>query len=211
MDATSLPPEHPPRPRSHWISLILLSALILVYVVIVNRPSSQPGGTSGPAIGRRLDLVELQGLTGGAGDVTLDDLQGKVTLVNFWGTWCPPCLREFPHLVKLMEPLQKRSGFQAYLVSCGEKDDPELGDLRLHTEQFLASTGASLPIWADQNAATRKAMILRLGLEDMSYPTTLILDRTGTIRGFWQGYHRGAPGEMRELIEELLMDEASNR
>jgi hypothetical protein len=49
------------------------------------------------------------------------------------------------------------------------------------------------------------------GLAGMAYPTTLVLDGTATIRGFWQGYHPRAKDEMAELIEKLLAERVAER
>ena len=49
-------------------------------------------------------------------------------------------------------------------------------------------------------------MVLLLGFPAMAYPTTLIFDRQGVIRGLWQGYHRRAAREMGQLVERLLAE-----
>jgi thiol-disulfide isomerase/thioredoxin len=205
-DATDRPPAA--RPLRIWIALALLAVAALVYTILVP-PHDEPRGTQGPAIGRRLQYLRLEGLTGGAQDVSLADLEGRVTLLNYWGTWCPPCLREFPDIVALDQRFAGRKDFRLYAVSCGEQDDPALDELRKATESFLASRQVDLPTYADQNAASRRAMMLVLGLNQVAYPTTLVLDRQGVIRGFWQGYHPRAAAEMGELVEQLLNEQTA--
>jgi thiol-disulfide isomerase/thioredoxin len=192
-----------------WISLLLLVAAILVYVAIVGGPRRTPSGAEGPAIGRRLPYFRLDPLTGDSRSVSLDDLSGRVTVVNYWGTWCPPCIREFPQIVELAEKFGKHEDFRLYAVSCGGSgSDAEIVELADATRRFLEANKVTLPTYADQNAASRRAMILALDFAngEMAYPTTLILDRTATIRGMWQGYDPRAPHEMAQLIEELLQD-----
>ena len=191
------------RPARFWISLALLAAVIFVYVLLMTNRTRVPQGTTGPAIGRQLGYLQLEGLTAGAAPRTLDDLKGRVTLLNFWGTWCPPCIRELPQIVEISQRFSDRAEFQLLAVSCGEGSDPELGELRDETETFLKARGVTLPTYADQNGATRQAMSLLLNLP-MAYPTTLVLDRDGVIRGFWQGYDVNAGDEMAELVEQLL-------
>jgi thiol-disulfide isomerase/thioredoxin len=205
-DATDAQGQLKSRPVRFWITLSLLAAGLFVYVVLVTTPTPAPSGTEGPAIGRRLASLRLQALSGEARGVSLDDLQDRVTLINFWGTWCPPCLREFPEIVELGLRFAPREDFRLYAVSCGERDDPTLDGLREQTADFLQSRQITMPIYADQNADTRRAMMLTLGLDDLVYPTTLVLDRQGVIRGFWQGYHHGAASEMSELVERLLAE-----
>ena len=208
MDANTPPAEAAPRPVRYWISLALVAAVIFVYVLLMTRRTPSPLGTVGPAIGRRLEVLELQPLTGDAQPVSSSDLAGRVTLVNYWGTWCPPCIREFPDIVEILERYGDRDDFRLYAVSCGQGSDPEIGGLRDETETFLASRGASLPTYADQEGVSRQAMTLLLGVP-MGYPTTLVLDRDGVIRGFWQGYVPRAADEMAAMIEELLAEPAS--
>ncbi|MEX0978027.1 MAG: TlpA disulfide reductase family protein [Pirellulales bacterium] len=205
-DATDTKGQLKSRPVRFWITLALLAAGLFVYILLVTTPTAAPSGTEGPAIGRQLGYLRLEGLSGEARSVSLDDLQGRVTLINYWGTWCPPCLREFPEIVELGLRFAAREDFRLVAVSCGQRDDPTLDELREQTAAFLQSRAVAMPIYADQNAASRRAMMLLLGLEDLAYPTTLVLDRQGLIRGFWQGYHRGAASEMSELVERLLAE-----
>src|SRR5262249_22309983 len=51
--------------------------------------------------------------------LTLDDLKGKVVLLNFWGTWCPPCVHEFPDILSLQQEHRERTDFKVVAVSCG--------------------------------------------------------------------------------------------
>jgi thiol-disulfide isomerase/thioredoxin len=209
MDATEQPPERVPAPESEsrpvrfWISLALLSAVIFAYVLLMTNRTREPQGTTGPAIGRRLGYMQLTGLTGGANPRTLTDLQGRVTLLNFWGTWCPPCIRELPQIVDISQRFAKDADFQLFAVSCGQGRDEDLGTLGAETEAFLQGRAVTLPAYADPQGATRQAMTLLLNVQ-MGYPTTLVLDRQGVIRGFWQGYDPGAGAEMAQLIELLL-------
>ena len=52
-----------------------------------------------------------------APDISEADLKGKVTLVNFWGPWCPACAIEFPHLVELEEHFRGDPNFQFLSIS----------------------------------------------------------------------------------------------
>jgi thiol-disulfide isomerase/thioredoxin len=202
MDAT----QTSSAPRSGvwlWILLAVVAAALLGYLLI-ERPMDEQSGTEGPAIGRRLPYLQLEGLTGDAADVSLDDLQGRVTLLNYWGTWCPPCQREFPHIVETAAVFREQADFRLYAVSCGQGRDADLKALRHETQIFLEVTKASLPTYADENAASRQAMTVGLSLEGFGYPTTVVLDRQGTIRGFWVGYSPGMERVIRALIQNLL-------
>ncbi len=205
MDATGQSNSAATRPARFWISLAGLAAVIFIYVLLMSNRGSMQSGTTGPAIGRSLGYLRFKPLTGNTSPVELADLQGRVTLINFWGTWCPPCIRELPEIVDLSERFAGREAFRLYAVSCGQERDADLAALREETEMFLRARGSKLPTYADQNGATRQALSLTLGIS-MAYPTTLVLDRQGTVRGFWQGYVPGAVDEMGELIDKLLAE-----
>lgn len=210
MDATQRTATEPEpdsgRPARFWISLAALSAVILIYIVLVNSRGSQSTGLTGPAIGRSLGYLELQPLVGEAKPAALADLHGHVSLLNFWGTWCPPCIRELPEIVGLAERYAARDAFRLYAVSCGQGDDRDLALLRAETEAFLAARNVELPIYADESAVTRRALSLSLAVP-LGYPMTIVLDRSGKIRGFWQGYDSRAARDMARLIDQLLADD----
>ena len=82
-------------------------------------------------------------------------LSGKITLLNFWGTWCPPCRRELPGLARLSARLSNEPRFQLIAVSCGGGARDDLDQLRGDTAAFLESTGIEISAWADPSGVTR--------------------------------------------------------
>ncbi len=188
------------------LALLFVAALVLAYLAWHGgfRDGGAGGGTTGPAIGQKLPHLALEPLTGDAPRVTFNDLTGRVTVLNFWGTWCPPCRREFPHVVALRERLQGRPEFQLWAVSCGQEDDRDLAELRAATESFLRAQPAGLPTYADVGGETRRSLIMGLRLDGFAYPTTLVIDQAGTVRGFWQGYVSGMELEVAALVDSLL-------
>jgi cytochrome c biogenesis protein CcmG/thiol:disulfide interchange protein DsbE len=154
-----------------------------------------------PAQQAKLADIDLQPLVNGGQPLGMAELRGKVVLLNFWGTWCPPCRVEFPHLVELSHQWADSPRFQAVLVSCstGAENVPEL---RRQTLSFLKNNPAKLPIYADTHWRTRKAVSNAVGFR--GYPTTLVLDGEGQIRGKWVGYGSDTVVEIDNLIRELL-------
>ncbi len=207
MNATTPTQE---RNRAVWIWVLLAASAAIIYIYFAAGGRSSPRGTTGPMIGHKLGYLELEPLTGASKSVSIDDLAGRVTLINFWGTWCGPCNLEFPHLLELAAQFEKNDAFRVYPVSCGvERDDADLAPVRDETEAFLKARQTSIPTYADQNAASRRALVVELDLAggQFAYPTTVILDRTGRIRGFWVGYDQADTAEMRSLIKDLLGNE----
>ena len=66
---------------------------------------------------------------------------------------------------------------------------------------ICASNGFDISCYVNRNAATRRAVMMVGG--DMAYPTTIVLDRGGVIRGFWQGYSPAAVDEIQRTIEHI--------
>jgi thiol-disulfide isomerase/thioredoxin len=191
------PPSKPHRSGlAAWIGLGLAAILFVTFLRWRPRPTD---GVEHPVVGQRLLLLDVEPLTGEGKRSTLADLAGKVTLVNFWGTWCPPCGEEFPYLASIDRKFKERSDFRYLSVSYG---DPPIDDVRDATNEFLRRMRADHPTYYDPQDKTLFGL-LALGVEN-AFPTTVVLDRDGTIRGVWLGYNRAAIGEIESLLERLL-------
>jgi thiol-disulfide isomerase/thioredoxin len=156
-------------------------------------------------VGLPLGQLKLQPLSGDAPPVSLSSLRGAVVLLNFWGTWCPPCREELPHIAEIFQRRRGDTDFKLLAVSCGNRGtDSDLDALRRDTVALLKKMDLALPTYADQDEVTREAVDRVAGFE--GYPTTLVLDRQGIIRGIWVGYEAGAEKEMDDLIGRLLAE-----
>ncbi len=168
-----------------------------------NEPAPRiPPYESFRGVGRKLPALELEPLTGDAEPVNLKNLAGHVVVVNFWGTWCPPCRQEFPELAELYAEFRKNPEVRLLAVSCGPdgKEDPK--ELWENTRRFLAGSRREMPTYADPNETTRVAFDRVVGLQ--AFPTTFVMDRDGIIRGVWPGYHSRVVSEIKDLVQRLL-------
>ena len=79
-----------------WLILLVVAASVVLMVKFgdVDR-DQEDDATSHHAVGESLPTLSLVRLTGSgtAEHVSLNDLAGKVVLINVWGTWCPPCIQ----------------------------------------------------------------------------------------------------------------------
>ncbi len=125
---------------------------------------------------------------------SLSDFEGKVVIVNFWATWCPPCVEEMPALDKLQKDLGKR-GVEVVAIS------EDFKGLKVVKKFYKEHKIRSLLPYADiKNAVFNKMKIKAL-------PTSVFFNKKGIevkrIDGFilWDG------SDMRDYIETLINEE----
>ena len=108
-------------------------------------------------------------LTGLSGEkVRLSDFRGKVILLNFWASWCPPCREEIPALVSLEKAMAgKDFRMLAVAIDKGGRDA---------IVEFLKREGVTLPVLLDPDGSVGKTY----GITGV--PETFVIDKKGTIR-----------------------------
>jgi thiol-disulfide isomerase/thioredoxin len=136
-----------------------------------------------------LALRDLRGRT-----VTLERYRGKVVLLNFWATWCPPCRAETPDLVAL-QARYGASGLQVVGVTCPPYS-------RAEVTKFTKQAGVNYPILLGTKDIARRIS----GTEVL--PVTLLLDRTGKIAARIDGIL--TPEEVDEKVLPLLASGGSS-
>ena len=97
----------------------------------------------------------------------LSTLKGKVVLLNFWATWCPPCREEIPSMIKLNNAMAGKP-FQMVAVSIDEGGVPEI-------ESFFKTSGFSLPTYTDPGGVASKIY----GLTGV--PESFVIDKNGIL------------------------------
>ena len=172
-----------------WVERLVTLAIAAFILV---RLGPQAGALVGFAPGQGAEpdytLVTYQGDT-----IQSADLLGKVVVVNFWATWCPPCRLEMPALQKLHE---RRAGDE--VVVLGFATDVGGGDL---VRAFLRDE----KITYDVGQATTRHRQAFGGINGI--PTTFIIDRQGVVRHRVVGFF--APPAMNAAVSRLLDEEAS--
>lgn len=121
------------------------------------------------------------------------DLRGKVILVNFWASWCPPCIEELPSIQRLWAS-HDRSDFDVVAVNVGE-DEPTI-------KQFLSifSPKLEVPIAIDPDLETYRAWRVS------PLPTTFVVDRKGQIRYSAIGGRDFYSDNIRSIIDRLISE-----
>jgi thiol-disulfide isomerase/thioredoxin len=147
----------------HPLNLVFLGLLVFVVVRIAPHLGAVVGIESGGDIVPAYRYELLDGDT-----VSAESLRGRVVLVNFWATWCPPCKIEMP----LLQAMAERHA-QAGLVVLGLSRDRISHDA---VRAFLAERGITYPVAVVGPDAERRFGGVR------GYPTSFLLDRSGRIR-----------------------------
>jgi len=123
--------------------------------------------------------------------LTLSGLKGKVVLLDFWATWCPPCRAAIPHLVELQNKY-RADGLD--VVGMNMDQDPE--DL----VSFLQSNTVNYPILK----VTDEVRLAYGGIS--SIPVTFLVDRQGRVRHRYMGFDRRIAEDMERAIQALLQE-----
>jgi thiol-disulfide isomerase/thioredoxin len=131
-----------------------------------------------------IDLLTVDGAP-----YSLQQLRGKVVLVNFWATWCEPCITEMPSLQRLHEQLAA-DGFQVLAVNYQE------GPARINT--FLQKMNLTLPVVRDTDGSVARSWGARV------FPANYLVDRGGNIRHSMSGAADWTSPPLVSTIRALL-------
>ncbi len=120
----------------------------------------------------------------------LSDLKGKVVLLNFWATWCPPCREEIPSMMKLNSFMTGKP-FQMVAISIDEGGKTTI-------DSFFKETGLFLPTYLDASSASSKSY----GITGV--PESFIIDKQGVlVKKIIGGFAWDSP-EAVSFIEGLM-------
>ncbi len=140
---------------------------------IADQPRAQP-----------LKLSELNGEL-----IDLQAQRGQVVLLNFWATWCPPCVEEIPSLGRLAKRMEGQA-FRVISVDVGE--EPQT------VRDFLEQVPAHFPVLLDPEGSSVDPWKIR------AFPTSFLIDKQGRLRYGYFGGLKWDDEEVVTLIEGLL-------
>src|SRR6266850_3065677 len=127
------------------------------------------------------------------GSFELASARGKVLLIDYWASWCAPCLKELPHLQRL-HATRGEAGLVTVAVNADEDGTKAL------------------------ESAKRLGLTMTIGLNDpdvyrtlgvRTLPTLLVFDKEGRLRARWDGYRPGLETEITAMVDKLLAGNAT--
>jgi thiol-disulfide isomerase/thioredoxin len=158
--------------------------LMLIFILLVTgctqaaNNGSQATAFSLPQLGTNLQLQ-------------LADYKGKVVYLDFWASWCKPCIASFPKLNALHEKYAEQ-GFTVIAVNLDQKQS--------QAQAFLKSHPVSYPVVFDSGAQVA-------GLYSVNaMPTSFFIDKKGVIRLSHQGFNPGDEIKIEKAIKLLLAE-----
>lgn len=194
------PPPAQPSQTPYWVAicvLLLAGGLLLAGAgfrkgkgdFLAGFPGAS-GGVPSPATSRR-DCPDFS--VKHIGDETLwtrADSDGKVTVLHFWATWCPPCRREFPEFARYAA--QAQSG-DLQILAISLDDDPATA------REWARANGGEIPLWTQGHD-------LAGALDVTGIPATILLDKQGKVASAVSGGQdwssRGVPRQVEALLRE---------
>jgi len=153
-----------------------IGLFVLLGLFLILNLAQQPG------ILRPGDVIPDFSMESARGEnVQLSDLAGRVTILNFWATWCPPCRREMP----LLDAVQKEYADRGLVIVGINLSDP-----RKRVLDYINRVSVDYSIWVDSVKVSSKTtssreLFQRFG--GVGLPTTIFVDRKGVISDIYVG------------------------
>lgn len=163
------------------VALLVVNGVWVATHIDLLRPMTP--GDAAPAVA--LPRIEAGGAPGAP--LRLDDLRGQVVVLDFWATWCKPCLVSLPAL----DALQVKHGAAGLVVVAINLDDPALA------RAMWDEKGWQMTLVQDSGGAAD-----RYGVS--SIPHQVVLDRAGVVRAVRRG--AGKSAELAALVEQLVAE-----
>jgi peroxiredoxin len=173
-----------------WFRRVEASLWLLVLVVLLYRviPAEDVRSVAEEGAAPSFTVRTLEG-----DRLELDDLRGRVVLVNFWATWCPPCRLEMPGFQEVWDQYRDH-GFTVVGLAADAGGPATVGD-------FVQAHGITYPV-----AMADRALQARYGGID-ALPQSFLLDGRGRVRKRVTGVFSEAA--LRKAVEGLLAEEAA--
>jgi peroxiredoxin len=140
-----------------------------------------------PGVGEKLKAFSLPGIEGDE-PVTQGTFRGRVLVVNFWGTWCKPCLKELPEFDQIYRRYRKHG---MTLLAIATDEDAAAVKGMVTEKKWGAKIAIAGEKYAEQYGSPK-------------FPFTFVVDHKGVIRASYRGYKPECLGQLEADIREQL-------
>lgn len=123
--------------------------------------------------------------------IDLSAQKGKVLFINFWATWCPPCIAEMPYINQLYEEFNDQEKLMFLMVDVDNNRDK--------SQKFMNKKGYDLPVYTPASAIPSSYM-------NGSIPTTLVLNKRGEVVLKHEGMGDFSNAKFKAFLNELIQE-----
>ena len=172
--------------------LILLLTLLLLSAscISINKPNSSKSTGSdnavGTSVGNKAPDFTLKDVDGK--DVKLSDYKGKIVILNFFGVWCPWCVKEMPGFVKVYNEYKDKN-VELLVV--------DVGDTKSKLQEYLKGNNFSIKPVLDSGSGGVAQLYSVNG-----FPTTFILNKDGIIHKVDSGYT--SESDLKDTLNKMI-------
>lgn len=168
-----------------WGAVLVAVGILVLFAM----PSYRQGEDSIAGKAAKEFALEISGKPG-----RLSDYKGKVVVLNFWATWCPPCVEETPGLNRLQKYIASRNGV---ILGVAADEDAAAYD------KFLRDQGVIFTTYRDPATKDNHSPIAQTYGTSM-YPETYVIDRNGKIARKFIGFQQWDSPEMLAYFDAIL-------
>lgn len=180
-------------PRLFWGVLVVAAALLAFYLVkagVIRSPSAAPPKAASARTEAPAGSLKLS--TDPSKTLSLASLKGKVVVLHFWATWCPPCRAEFPKFAQFAAATRPDDPWVVVPVSIDDSTEP--------VGPYLSKLSERFPVYWDDGGT------LANSLQVSAIPTTVLLDKHGKVAaqdvGVADWSTGGVPAKVKALSRE---------
>lgn len=165
---------------------ISILSIVLVFILTVSSQSQT---------NKTLPKIKVKDLKGNIIDFSTIRNGDNPMIVDFWATWCQPCIKELNNIHKVYEDWQKETGVKLIAVSIDDARTTK------KVAPFIAGRGWKYEFYLDENSELKRAMGV------INPPHTFVVNSRGEIVWEHSGYADGGEEEIIKQVRELIKNE----
>lgn len=170
---------------------LMMMFLFLVGCTFPKEDAKENSKDSDSLVKKEITAPDFEMSTFEGNKMKISDFKGKYVVLNFWASWCPPCVEEMPHLQKAYESFLK----QGDVVLLGINLTVSRPNEKTEAEKMIKENQYTFPVLLDETGAAAEAY------EVVSIPKTVILYPDGIVAGVINGYME--EGQLENIIKQV--------